>query len=323
MSDKHQMIHADFLEWAPQQPENHVDLVFGSPPYEDARTYGIDFCLKGQDWVDWMVEVVRQSVRLSRGLVFFVMAGKRRNWKYQPVVEWLVSDLTRQHRIVCGPSPYVFHRGGIPGSGTGKYHRRDWEPVYAFAQPDKVPPKWTDNTAMGHPPKYALGGEMSYRLTDGTRRNQWGGSGTGKSGARKQNGERQTTVRPSHKTQTRRKADGSRPRGGVYTAPAIADPGNVIHCKVGGGLMGYDKADSDFASTNEAPFPVSLAEFFVRSFCPPGGTTLDMFGGSGTTAVVCHEYDRQSISLDLRQSQVELMRQRLDARIRLRQEMLF
>ena len=26
--------------------ENSIDLVFGSPPYEDARTYGIDFNLK-------------------------------------------------------------------------------------------------------------------------------------------------------------------------------------------------------------------------------------------------------------------------------------
>ena len=41
--------------------EDSVDLVFGSPPYEDARTYGIDFKLKGQDWVDWMVEVYRQD----------------------------------------------------------------------------------------------------------------------------------------------------------------------------------------------------------------------------------------------------------------------
>lgn len=45
-----------------------VDLVFGSPPYEDARTYGIDFNLKGQDWVDWMVEVYKTSLREARKL---------------------------------------------------------------------------------------------------------------------------------------------------------------------------------------------------------------------------------------------------------------
>jgi hypothetical protein len=58
-----------------------VDLVFGSPPYEDARTYGIDFKLKGQDWVDWMVDVYRASLRVSKGLVAFVVQGKTRKFR--------------------------------------------------------------------------------------------------------------------------------------------------------------------------------------------------------------------------------------------------
>lgn len=41
------LINADCLAWMRAQPDNSVDLVFGSPPYEAARTYGIDFKLTG------------------------------------------------------------------------------------------------------------------------------------------------------------------------------------------------------------------------------------------------------------------------------------
>lgn len=142
-------------------PTGHVDMTLTSPPYEDARLYKpLEFTASGQDWVDWMIPRVVEMCRITDGLVLINMAGKRRDWKYSPVVEWLVADLTRHHGIVCGPAPYCFYRIGIPGSGSGKYHRRDWEPVYAFARAECCPPKWTDNTALGHPPKWAPGGEM-------------------------------------------------------------------------------------------------------------------------------------------------------------------
>ena len=88
--------------------------------------------------------------------------------------------------------------------------------------------------------------------------------------------------------------------------PAIANPGNVIKCNVGGGLMG-----SRLSHSNEAPFPESLAEFFVRSFCPPGGVVLDPFVGSGTTGAVAVKTGRKFIGIDLRQSQIALSYRRL------------
>jgi DNA modification methylase len=94
-----------------------------------------------------------------------------------------------------------------------------------------------------------------------------------------------------------------------YSPPAIANPGNVIRCKVGGGLMGGDA----WCSQNEAPFPEYLAEFMIRSFCKPGGTILDCFLGSGTTAAVAHRWGRNFVGCDLRQSQVTLALSRLDS----------
>ncbi|MGL4513806.1 MAG: DNA methyltransferase, partial [Lacipirellulaceae bacterium] len=82
---------------------------------------------------------------------------------------------------------------------------------------------------------------------------------------------------------------------------------NVIDCgAAGGGNIG-----SKLASENEAPFPETLAEFFVRSFCPPGGVVLDPFAGSGTTAAVAKRCGRSSVSVDLRESQCELTHRRI------------
>jgi DNA modification methylase len=77
-----EVICGDCLKVLPTLPPRSVDLVFGSPPYEDCRTYGIDFNLQGQDWVDWMVRVVQESLRVSRGLVAFVVEGRTRPFRW-------------------------------------------------------------------------------------------------------------------------------------------------------------------------------------------------------------------------------------------------
>jgi len=66
------------------------------------------------------------------------------------------------------------------------------------------------------------------------------------------------------------------------------------------------------ASENEAPYPEWLVKFFVRSFCPPGGIVADCFSGSGTTIAVAVSEGRRGIACDLRDSQVQLTRRRLE-----------
>lgn len=52
---------ADAIEFMRQLPDNSVDLVFGSPPYEQARLYlenGEDMGIarSTEAWVSWMVQ---------------------------------------------------------------------------------------------------------------------------------------------------------------------------------------------------------------------------------------------------------------------------
>lgn len=76
-------------------PDASVDLVFTSPPYEAARTYGIDFNLRGQAWVDWAFERYIECVRISRGLVAWVVEGQTRQFCYTATPALLMADLYR------------------------------------------------------------------------------------------------------------------------------------------------------------------------------------------------------------------------------------
>lgn len=324
---------ADCLDWMRSQPDNSVDLVFGSPPYEAARTYGIDFTLKGQAWVDWMVCRMVEMVRISKGLVAMVVEGQTRGFRWSATPALLMADLHR--RGICLRKPPAFHRVGIPGSGGPDWLRNDYEFIVCCTSGGKLP--WSDNTAMGHPPKWAPGGEMSYRNSKGTRRNQWGSSVNGKSSKhRDKDGNMVAGNRPSHvvvngrdqcggtATETsgsgrkvngehknkrknfRESKDGTVKGSHDRNICVKANPGNVIHMKVGGGVMG-----SRLCHENEAPFPEALAEFFVKSFCPPGGIVYDPFCGSGTTLAAAGLNLRGSIGTDIRESQVELTCRRL------------
>jgi len=254
---------------------------------ERARTYGIDFSLAGQAWVDWMVDVFEACRRVCKGLVACVCEGQTRKFRWSAVPALLMADLHRAGFHLRRPG--IFHRIGIPGSGEPDWLRADTEYIICTARPGKLP--WSDNTACGHPPKWAPGGEISHRLSDGTRVNQWGHS------VRKDvvNGRRVVRGTINGDTQT----------SDSYYPPVLANPGNVIRLKVGGGSMG-----SPLAHENEAPFPQQLAEFFVRSFCPPNGIVCDPFSGSGTTLAAALTHGRRFVGCDIRQLQVELTARR-------------
>lgn len=274
------IIVGDCLKVLRDMPDDSVDLVFTSPPYEDARTYGIDFALKGQDWVDWSVERYIECVRVCRGLVAWVVEGKTKNFRWSATPALLMADLHRAG--VKLRKPPIFHRVGIPGSGGPDWWRNNYEFIVC-ASKGKLP--WSDNTATGKPTVYDEGGACSNRRTDGSR--------VGYAPREER------ALVGSHRAERQAGRKYAKPRNG------IANPGNVIHCTVGGKHMG-----DELAHESEAAFPESLVEPFVRCFCPPGGVILDPFCGSGTTLAVAAKWGRTFIGIDIRQSQVDLSERR-------------
>lgn len=327
----------DCLALLPQLPEASVDLVLGSPPYMDARTYqdgtsAANLQRGCREWVDWMLDVTEAAVRVSKGLVLWVVSGVQRDLVYWPGCEGLAWLWWERGNHLWRPCIWLKTDQdgggtGIPGSGGAQWLRNDWEYILAFKREGWLP--WADNTAMGHKPVYGrVGGEMSNRTIDGQRANARVGKGIkerrdpwDKHGRGNNLGGR--NVDGSKKCGTNRRANGKRkntvPQVGANgqdgeqrategrPMPKIANPGNVIRARVGGGHMG-----NRLCHENEAPFPEALAEFFIRSYVPPGGIVLDPFSGSGTTAAVALAHNRRAIGFDLRQSQVDLALRRID-----------
>jgi hypothetical protein len=273
-------------------PDKSVDLCLGSPPYCDSRLYledGADLGISRdcEEWISWMLDVTVEAIRVSRGLVLWVCAGVTRDWYYWPACEGLLYRWWARGGECWRPA--YWHRNGIPGSGGKKWLRADVEYVLAFKGPGNE--FWTDNLAMGKPPKYGPGGPPTHRQRDGTRvtkKGQWKGSNR-KNGISR-------NLEPC-----------GVPSNSYEILPEIANPGNLISTgAAGGGQLG-----SKFAHESEASFPEALVEFFVRSFCPPGGLVLDPFSGSGTTAAVATKNDRRALGFDIRHSQSELGHRRI------------
>lgn len=302
---------SDAIEFLRSLPDDSIDLLFTSPPYMAARTYGRDDVARDcQEWVAWMIHVVKAAAPKVRGLIAINCEGQTSNFCYEPA-PFMLMALLHQAGFKLRKPP-IFYRIGIPGSGGPDWLRNDYEPIVCVTR-GKLP--WSDNTACGHPPKWAPGGEMSNRLSDGKRVNQWGPVGSKKgSGKRFHHGKEsngEEKPRPSHKVTRngtfRHAEDGTVKGGHDRDICAIANPGNVLEFTVGGGgVMGHP-----LAHENEAPFPLGLPALFVKSFCPPGGIVCDPFSGSGTTCHAAIENGRRFIGCDLRASQVDLCERRM------------
>jgi hypothetical protein len=199
--------------------------------------------------------------------------------------EWLHADATRLDGL-SAVRPYIWVKrnprdedapnGGQPGSGGKHFHRNCYEPIYGYAESEKLPPPWSDSTAFGKPPQWKSGGRMTQRMKDGVRISE------------RPKGGRLATL------------------GSELGQPDICNPGNVIQAMVGGGHLGHP-----LAHEGEAPMPLAVVERFVCWFCPPDGITLDPFSGSGTTADACKQHGRRFVGCDVRQSQVDLCARRL------------
>jgi hypothetical protein len=291
---------ADAKAWLQAMPTDSCDLVLTSPPYAEARLYlenGDDLGIARtvDEWVAWCVPIYMECVRVSRGLVAWIVGGSTKNYRWNAAPFLFAAELHR--RGVNLRNPVIYYRHSIPGTGGKDWLRANTEYVICANKGGQLP--WSDPTACGSPPKYKPGGECSFRMADGTRVNG--------------------------RQQTPRRAGGKREVQG-YVPPKLANPGNVVEevytasevaallggdsdvsrHAVGGGRMGHP-----LATENEAPFPLTLAEFFVKSFCKPDGLVIDPFVGGGTVLHAAIIHGRRGRGCDIRDSQVDLARRRL------------
>lgn len=276
----------DALSWLQSRPDDSADLIFGSPPYSDKGARypdGRATNLKGKAWARWMAEIVIEAVRVSKGLVAFVADGGVKDHAFDPAVFHLVAMLDDAGIVQARPA--IYYKNGVPGNRCDL--KNNYELVVRAKRPGPFP--FLDLGACAKPPKFGPGGSFSNRDAKGVRKK------------RKQ-----------------------------YVAPKLANPGNVLEqiytadevAKIllleqgiagdctyysnGGGHLG-----SSAAHKSAAPFNQKLADFYVRTFCPPGGLVLDTFFGSGTVAAACAASERNFAGCDVDAAMIEIAQDRV------------
>lgn len=68
-----------------------------------------------------------------------------------------------------------------------------------------------------------------------------------------------------------------------------------------------------FKGAHFATFPPELAERCVAGGCPPGGTVLDLFGGSGTVGLAADRQQKNAILIDLDERNIPMAQERIAA----------
>jgi len=94
----------------------------------------------------------------------------------------------------------------------------------------------------------------------------------------------------------------------------------AIKIKSTSGMDGYDTSNnrsvwsvpvSSYSEAHFATYPPELIKSCIMAGCPEGGTVLDPFGGSGTTAQVSNNLNRNAILCELNPEYVEIAKGRL------------
>jgi DNA methylase len=254
----HQADYRDTL--AAVAAEGGADLVAFSPPYCDARTYGMD-CSWGDADYAALGDAVFAALRPGGHALVNVDA---------PVREWRPGFGTERGfhpwRLMLDwaervgfrvPDRLAFGRMGSPGAYAGRF-RNDWEPLIWFQRPGDG---WLDRIVLAAPSRFGTnaGKPASSRKNDGSK--------------------------------YIRGASGWASEEGMSHRGTLWDYGHI-----GNGNAGAPDIEDQ---NHPARWPFKLAEDIVRCFCPPDGLVVDPFVGAGTTAAAAIAHGRRFVGGDI------------------------
>lgn len=250
--------HGDFAETL-ALCRGQADLVFTSPPYADARTYGMACSWTMDDYHRLGVAVF--AALKPGGHALINVDAPVREWRpgfgtergfhpWRMMLDW-AEDVG--FRV---PDRLAFGRQGMPGAYSGRF-RNDWEPLLWFQRPGAF--SWIER-----PRHVAKFGSAKAGLTSSTRVDG-------------------TKVR--RMSTGRAVAEGTIERG-TYWGYGVC--GN-----------GHTTAPDIERQGHPARWPYLLAEDVVRCFCPPGGLACDPFVGSGASAAASLENGRNFVGGDM------------------------
>ncbi len=109
-----------------------------------------------------------------------------------------------------------------------------------------------------------------------------------------------------------RQIAGQRAHEGVVAYPS-GHRRNYANVKNNGGAspLNYQLIATSGYKKHPACMPIKLAEYWVKYICPPQGTLIDPFAGSGTTGAACIRHDRNFIGVEIMDEYIPIIKDRL------------
>ena len=289
-------------------PDQCVNTVVTSPPYFGLRDYNhneqIGLEPTPEEFVQALVEVFREVRRVLRddGTVWlnlgdsYAGSGKGRNGDGSPNVDENSKQSTskgttegvlkslKAHQIGLKPKDLI----GIPWMVAfalredGWYLRQD----IIWNKPNPMPESVTDRCTKAHEYIFLLSKSKSYYYDHEEI----------KVPVKQDWGTRDRTNGKYHNAGT-----GLQPHSGLQKSYEKANRRSV-----------WTVTAKPFKGAHFATYPPELIEPCILAGCPEGGTVLDPFGGSGTTAGVAFRNDRNSILCELNPEYTSLVESRIE-----------
>jgi len=300
-----QILIGDCLKSLAMLPPESVQCCVTSPPYYGLRDYGhkeqIGLEETPDEYVAKMVEVFREVRRVLRknGTLWlnlgdtYAGSGKGADANKTTQKETYAPDPdSPQMRMSktppgCKPKDLI----GIPWMtafalrADGWYLRQD----IIWHKPNAMPESVTDRCTKAHEYIFLLSKSAKYFYDHeavkepcvyrSTGVHRFGGSKYGNSDD------------PKHRTKS----------GNVYDNRETRNRRSV-----------WTITTKPFKGAHFATFPPDLVEPCILAGCPEGGTVLDPFGGSGTTALVAIQHRREAILCELNPEYAAMAQERID-----------
>ena len=302
----------DCIDAMRKMPAQSVHCCVTSPPYFGLRDYGVDGQIglekTPDEFVQALVEVFREVRRVLRddGTLWLNLGdsyarppakggsgpgGKNREWygeNYGQARGAEIPDGLKQKDLIGIPWRVAFAL-----QADGWYLRQD----IIWHKPNPMPESVRDRCTKAHEYVFLLSKSPRYYFDSESIKEPAVGGQTGKAASFKREGSKREQTIPGQAYGTHR-----------------PDRENVAYNGEKRNRRSvWAVATRPFKGAHFATFPPDLIEPCILAGCPEGGTVLDPFGGSGTTAGVALAHGRKAVLCELNPEYAELVPARVES----------
>lgn len=266
-----------------EMPADSVDCVVTSPPYWGLRDYGhadqLGLERTPEEYVANMVVVFAEVRRVLKpsGTCWLNVDDRTNNGRALLIPERLVLALESDGWFPA--SSIVWAKGASNGPFVGTCL-----PDGSGRRPDR-----------SHESVYLLAKHRSYYYDANAVREE-------SDPAQVAHNERYARVYSAHTDKARLREPGNINHVGIHARPSKDGKRGLRSV--------WTIPGEPYAGMHGAVMPSRVAELCIAAGCPPDGTVLDPFGGSGTTAMVAQKLGRRAVLIDLNPDYIKQQLQR-------------